>query len=171
MLRRATANSSWRKWTGRSVSRTMCAIVDANVCHQVFGEGRPEAGRQFAEWIKKGNKLVVGGKLLRELSMDSNFKRWFRNAQRTGRSVRLSDDDVDRQTSLLEQQIQWRSNDHHIIALAQLSNARLLYTNDGELQADFRRIHGRSYSTAVSGEFSPTHRRLLSRNVCYGQCI
>ena len=149
----------------------MCAIVDANVSHQVFGDAKPEAGQRFAEWVLKGNKLVVGGKLLRELDLDSKFRQWFRNAQRTGRVVRVKDDDVDTRTAMLQQQPQWQSNDHHIIALAQLSKARLLFTNDVALQADFRSIGGRNYSTAVSGDFSNTHKQLLSRNICYGQCV
>lgn len=48
----------------------MCAILDANVASEVFGKkDRPEAGKAFFRWIDKGKRrLVVGGKLLAELS-------------------------------------------------------------------------------------------------------
>ncbi len=46
----------------------MCAIVDANVMHEVFGSNLQSAGEQFFNWIEKGTKrLVVGGKLREEL--------------------------------------------------------------------------------------------------------
>ena len=40
----------------------MCAIVDANVCGEVFGENRNEASRYFFEWLTNGQgRLVMGG--------------------------------------------------------------------------------------------------------------
>ena len=67
-----------------------------------------------------------------------------------------------------------QSNDAHVIALAQLSGARLLYTNDGDLQKDFRNKNlvdnpeGKVYSTEAeknpNKEFRPAHKRLLGRN-------
>ena len=149
----------------------MCAIVDANVVHQVFGDNRPPAGKYFADWLTRGNKLVAGGKLLRELSRDERFIKWFRTALRTGRAIEIDDDTIAIETARLEQQQGWESNDHHIIALANLSHARLLFTNDEDLHADFHRVHGRSYSTRVHTEINAVHRSLLRLNVCFGQCI
>ena len=37
----------------------MCAIVDANVAHEVFSSDRPEAGVKFFNWIKTRGRLVV----------------------------------------------------------------------------------------------------------------
>lgn len=46
----------------------MCAIVDANVAHEVFGDSPPPAAEKFFEWLERGSRrLVVGGKLLKEL--------------------------------------------------------------------------------------------------------
>ncbi len=50
----------------------MCAIVDANVVDEVFGEKRPPAGEKFFDWLTVGNgRLVVGGRLLEELDRSS----------------------------------------------------------------------------------------------------
>ena len=49
----------------------MCAIVDNNVVNEVFGGGPPEAGKQFRRWLGSRNgRLVVGGRLLEELTRD-----------------------------------------------------------------------------------------------------
>ncbi len=67
----------------------MCAILDANVVHEVFGRYGTEAGKEFLYWINRGRgRLVVGGKLLQELGKGSgNFKKWARNAQATGKRL------------------------------------------------------------------------------------
>ena len=49
----------------------MCAIVDNNVVNEVFGGDPPEAGKQFRRWLGSRNgRLVVGGRLLEELTRD-----------------------------------------------------------------------------------------------------
>ena len=46
----------------------MCAIVDTNVVHEVFGRQPTDAGEGFFRWLNSGKgKLVVGGKLKEEL--------------------------------------------------------------------------------------------------------
>lgn len=68
----------------------MCAIVDANVAHEVFGADRPEAGVKFFEWINSGiGRLVAGGKLLEELNQ-TPVREWARQALNAGlmRNVR-----------------------------------------------------------------------------------
>ena len=61
------------------------------------------------------------------------------------------------------------SDDQHIIALAQISGARLLYSHDGDLQEDFRnkelidRPRGKVYSTKKTKNFTSAHRGLLGR--------
>ena len=117
----------------------MCAIVDANVANEVFGDIRPAAGKAFFDWIDKGNgRLVAGGKLKIELAMVGKFKEWALEANRSGRLKSRDDTEVDRKTLELESQRAHKSNDPHIIALAQVSGARLLYSNDLDLHQDFK---------------------------------
>ena len=53
----------------------MCAIINANVTSEVFGDDRTPRGQILYEWLTRGKtgRLVVGGKLLRELSGSSPF--------------------------------------------------------------------------------------------------
>ena len=56
----------------------MCAILDNDVVHQVFGQNRPAAGRAFFDWIDSGGGgLVGGGRLFKELARNENFRRWW----------------------------------------------------------------------------------------------
>ena len=55
----------------------MCAILDTNAAHEVFGSKTTEAGEGFREWLRRGNKLVVGGKLKEELLRGvPGFHKW-----------------------------------------------------------------------------------------------
>ena len=156
----------------------MCAIVDANVMHEVFGSNLPPAGEGFFDWIEKGTKrLVVGGKLREELEQSSeDFRKWARVAIRTGKIRIVNTNEVDAKTREIENEGGYVSNDPHVLALAQVSGARLLYSNDGDLQEDFGKKsliddpRGRVYSTRVSKNFQRAHRDLLAnRNLCRPQ--
>ena len=150
----------------------MCAIIDNNVRHEVFGEKsvQTEAGEYFLNWLdnRKGN-LVVGGELLQELSGYSNFNRWFQQALAAGSVRRIPDAQVDAETANLQSRNICKSNDAHVLALAIVSGARLLFTNDRDLQDDFGNrgivsgIRGRIYTTGVHQAVSRTHRNLLNR--------
>ena len=152
----------------------MCAILDANVAGQVFGADRPPAGQKFFDWIDSGRgRLVAGGKLLKELDETRAFKKWRQQAVLAGRITLLNDEAVDRRAAQLEQEDACRSNDEHVIAVAQLGGPRLLYSNDGALQDDFAdkglidRPRGKVYSTKEHRDLRPEHRRLLAnRNLC-----
>ena len=65
----------------------MCAILDACVLSEVFSRRRggptTDAGREFFQWLQGGNgKLVIGGKLSRELLKSFKFSQWVREAKR-----------------------------------------------------------------------------------------
>ena len=149
----------------------MCAIVDANVAHEVFGENAPPAGARFLDWIDNGNgRLVAGGLLMSELERSSpDFREWAEEAQQSGKLLVESAGEVENKTATLREAGACRSNDHHVIALAQVSGARLLYSNDRALQDDFRdkslidSPRGRVYSTLGTSSFSRAHRDLLRR--------
>ena len=147
----------------------MCAIIDANVAHEVFGSNRPSAGKEFFDWINKGRgRLVAGGNLLAELNRTS-ARDWARQALNAGLIRNVSDEYVNARTTELLSQQRCRSDDPHIIALAQISGARLLYSNDGDLRDDFKtkslvdKPRGKVYSTRETGDFTTSHRNLLTR--------
>ena len=80
---------------------------------------------------------------------------------------------MDKGEEKLLQEERCRSNDTHVIALAQISGARLLYSNDIALHEDFgnKRLidkpRGKVYSTNRHKDFTNAHERLLNnRNLC-----
>ena len=153
----------------------MCAIVDANVVSEVFGSNLPPAGEKFFDWLNQGSgRLIVGGKLLEELEQGSaDFRRWGREAQLAGRMIIANKSDVDARTEQIQSEGAIRSNDPHVIALAQESRARLLYSNDGNLQQDFKNKsliddpRGKFTRRVGDGSFLPRHDRLLkNKKLC-----
>lgn len=157
----------------------MCAIVDANVAGEVFGEGVSPAGRTFFNWLNgRHGRLVVGGKLLQELQESQSFRAWASAATLAGRMTTLSADEVEARTRQIENEATHSSNDAHVLAVAQLGRARLLFTNDQHLEQDFRnkslidKPRGSVYHTRDirssddNKQFSNAHKQLLSRNPC-----
>ena len=153
----------------------MCAIVDANVVSEIFGSDLPPAGEKFFDWLNKGSgRLVGGGKLLEELEKSSvDFRRWGQEAQLAGKMRIVNKSEVDARTEQIQNEGAIRSDDPHVIALAQVSGARLLYSNDGNLQQDFKNKsliddpRGKVYSTREDGSFQRSHDRLLkNKNLC-----
>ena len=147
----------------------MCAIVDANVAGEVFGSSPQPAAKRFFDWVNKGSgRLVAGGKLLRELELSSGFSVWAAAALRAGKMRIVNEGKVIGRTEELIEEGRCRSNDPHVLALAQISGARLLYSNDKDLQQDFkdsRLIHpeGYVYSTLKGKKLTSTHKRHLGR--------
>lgn len=151
----------------------MCTIVDANAAHQVFGENRPSAGVEFFNWISSGTgSLVIGGKLREELNQMSSFKEWQKEAILSGRVILAEDNIVLAEAMNLSDSGLCQSDDEHVIALARLSGARLLFSNDYKLQRDFKdkklidEPRGSVYSTLKNRNVTSTHKNLLRKNVC-----
>lgn len=152
----------------------MCAIVDANVANEVFGPKQSPAGEAFYGWINAAaGRLVLGGKLLRELQRGSpEFRVWASTLGEAGRLRIVNADQVNARAR--EIKTECVSDDSHIIALAQVSGARLLYTNESSerkkrLCEDFRNRQlvsnppGKIYTTRKTKRFTDTHKRLLRR--------
>ena len=119
---------------------------------------------------------MVGGKNLTELTHNSNFRSRFLEARRlTGRVRQVGRTQIEVQEEELRRSGLFRSDDEHVLALAQVSGARLLYSNDGDLKDDFsnagilQRPKGRVYTTQESKSFTPEHQVILgTKNLCSG---
>ena len=149
----------------------MCAIVDNDVGGEVFGDNPPEAAGYFLNWLNNANgaKLAIGGKLRDELCQNRKILAWLSNALLRGRALSFDDERVNNETESLRERNICRSNDVHVLALAKISGARLLYTKDIDLEADFkdRRIidgvRGRVYTTRRFTHVTDAQKRLLRR--------
>lgn len=154
----------------------MCAIIDANVAGLVFTSRTTEAenesaSKRFFDWIDSGaGSLIVGGKLLGELDKVSNFQQWRKRAVFAGRITILDENAVNQKTGQVAPHC--KSDDPHVIAVALIGNARFLYSDDGDLQNDFKNPalvknpRGKVYSTRRGQNFTPNHQRLLRQNPC-----
>lgn len=155
----------------------MCAIVDANAVGELWDGGSSAAGQGFRRWVEGPNgRLVVGGQLRQELG-SSNAARWLQELDRADRLTRVDDSRVDRQAARLRSVPasdpgSCRSDDHHVIALAQISGARLLFSNDKDLHKDFKNRQlidqptGTVYSTLARNDFTSHPRAQLRKHHC-----
>lgn len=155
----------------------MCAIVDTNVLGKVFGDNPTDAGKFFYDWLNKprGGILVTGGtKFKDETNNNANFARVLRERINAGRARQVPDADVDAETDRLDAMdkrgaIVCKSNDKHILALAIVSHTRILFTNDGDLQGDFKNSdiidapRGKVYTTSM--RMNAQRNMLSARNV------
>ena len=160
----------------------MCAIIDTNVVHEAFGNKTTPAGTQFRKWlISPRGMLVVGGGHLRELTRNGNFRRWFREARRDSGLVRqVNQAHIDSSRNALTLNREVRSDDENVLALALASGARVLFTNDRDLQEDFGNTNiiphpaGQIYTTLVpdngtfrqDGSLRNEHGHILTNARC-----
>jgi len=117
----------------------MCAILDNSVRDMLFISQPTDAAKNFRQWVDSGKLiLVVGGYLKKELTdRKPSVREWLSEGERTGRVRFVDDEEVNAVEEILETEKSCESNDEHVIALAQVSGARLLYADDGKLEKDF----------------------------------
>lgn len=149
----------------------MCAIVDANRWHEVFSGQRPPAGEAFRRWLSsKRGFAVLGGRLRREIANGQKRKRQVQALVQNGMLVPIPDAEVDDEAERIKRIGGFRSDDPHILALAKVSGARLLYSNDGDLQNDFKNAKlledGKVYSTRETSRHTPGQREMLKQHLC-----
>lgn len=153
----------------------MCAIVDTSIVGSLLNSDANPAAIGFRTAVDNGIvPLVVGGtKLVCELK-NTRVREWVRELTNAGRLTRVDNTEVDDLAEQLHKLC--KSNDSHIIALAQISGARLLYTNDQDLTDDFGNSNlinnprGKVYSTRVTNQLNPSRKKLLNnRELCKKQ--
>ena len=101
-----------------------------------------ESVEPLTRWVERGQgKLVVGGELLDELGKNLRVAQWIAEQHRSGGVVSLTPEDrqeVRIRTRELRHHGMCKSNDEHIVALAQIKRVGLILTADRELQEDFK---------------------------------
>jgi predicted nucleic acid-binding protein len=115
----------------------VCLIVDANRAGVVFRVPPTADFKPLWRWLlgKKG-RLVYGGQLAAELSSVGPAVRFLKEWRRTGRAVLANPGDVAAEVSEVSNHC--RSDDAHVVALARVTGARILCTEDSDLMTDFR---------------------------------
>lgn len=119
----------------------MCAIVDANVGAEIIKNQPVSASKMFVKGMFQHRvRLAVGGKLRSELARISGFAEWAAQLNRAGLLFSVNDNEVNDRAEQLRISGELKSNDAHVLALAQLSGARVLYSRDQCLHSDFTMV-------------------------------
>jgi hypothetical protein len=120
----------------------VCIIIDTNIAEQIIlrTDNNPYSSLTACLWGRGRPRvqIVYGGHLFREYQRNASLLHALRELDRAGRAVRVRDPDVDQETSSVERSGMCESDDPHVIALARVSNVRLLCSRDKLLCRDFR---------------------------------
>ena len=136
----------------------MCVIVDADVAAAVFCRPPNPDFAPVVTWIETTGRLVIGGKLLEELTRVGVCRDYLLALTRAGRTRLIPNDRIEAEVLSIEDLCV--SNDSHVVALARVSGARTLCSRDHALHQDFKNPlvisgpRGSVYQT-------PSHTRLL----------
>lgn len=115
----------------------MCLIVDADRAHVLFSQPDSEDAVPIWDWLRRDGILVYGGRLANELGKVGSARRLLVELTRSGRAMLENAGLVEEQEELLRATGECSSNDKHVLALARISGARVLFTNDRMLMRDF----------------------------------
>jgi hypothetical protein len=120
----------------------MCIIIDANVVHEFLpvSEDIPlsEDAEVVFSWLtRRGGVMAVGGRLKREILAVAKFRTLYQRLVLAGQLYQYDDNEVDSAEGVARRNLALVSDDPHIIALAQISECRLLFSRDRNLHRDF----------------------------------
>ena len=141
----------------------MCLIVDTNVGARFFDVPDPDLEPLRRAVLGKGCCLVYGGELRREYMKLTEVRRKLVIWDRAGKAKAIPDTTVDARSRQLVLTGALKSDDPHIIALAQEAGSRLLCSEDKALHDDFtnpaflQNPRGKIYQ-------NPSHVRLLAKH-------
>lgn len=145
----------------------MCMIVDINVAAKVLvinddPDFKHVHDSLFAENNNLNAKIMYGGKLTEEYNRHHGVRRILLQLDRAGKAVRVDDAAIENEVEAVVSTQLCESNDEHIIALARVSEARLLCSHDISLHADF--TNGRLIGNPRGKVYqNATHKALLRR--------
>ena len=114
----------------------MCLIVDANVAGRFLAQ--PGAIVDWLSGTRGEPRLVAAGKLRRELAVVDKVRRLLVALERAGRLRSADERRLETEEARLRRAKQCGSNDHHVLALAIVTGARTLATDDDALARDFK---------------------------------
>ena len=147
----------------------MCVIIDANVAAEVFAIPVHDDYAPLWKWIKhKDGRIVYGGRNRTELAKLNNVRGRLKTLWSAGRALAEDDGIVDEEEKTVVKKNECRSDDPHVIALARVSGARVLCTNDRDLQTDFK---DRNLVQAPRGKIykNANHAHVLGHNKLCGR--
>lgn len=117
----------------------MGLIIDANKRDLFFASPLGPQEKVIVDWFLSSGRLVIGGRLRRELGGSEKMRRYLVSLKQAGKVRDIDDTEVDAKEQELSAGGLLSSDDPHVIALALVSRSRLLHTSDAALIDDFKR--------------------------------
>jgi len=118
----------------------MCIIIDASVAG-IFMSRAPEHvqhAKPVHDWLDSGGgRIVYGGKNREELARVNEVMFYIQELRKEGKAHPIPDEQVNEDEERVTKMGIIRSDDPHVLALARVSHARLLFANDPPLENDF----------------------------------
>lgn len=138
----------------------MCIILDANAFSR-FRNPNDEDMQPVRKWLANPNGKIVysnTSKFKSEWEM-GGMRRWRDEQMRAGKLISVSSEDVIGKENELKDEI--ISDDAHIIALALITQTKVLVSNDNNLIQDFKAqvSRGKVYTTKKQ-------KHLLTKKTC-----
>ncbi len=131
----------------------MCIVVDANVFSEVLKNDPKSSFKSVSDWIYHGTgKFVIGGtKYQNEIGFNEHESKINQLLQlkKASKLVLIADDKVDKEENGLKAKLDKNCDDHHIIALLQVSGCKLLASKD---QRSFSYIQKNTKAKIYSSE-------------------
>ena len=113
-----------------------CMIVDTNMLRWLTDSSQ-EWSQILIDLLKRQKgKLYIGGGLREEIPQ--KYLQWYNVGIGAGWIVSVPDGEVNQETACLSDHYVLVSDDHHVVALARVSGARVLVSCDEDLRDDFR---------------------------------
>ena len=140
----------------------MCIIVDANVANEFAARSIDAA--PVLKKVVDGNLRMVCDHDLKKEWLRTRLGKLYRQLQLAGKIVEYSHEQTKTGIAIVKR-MQLKSDDPHVIALARVSGARILFSRDIRLHEDFKNltlipdIKGKVYQFC-------RHRRLLEEGIC-----
>ena len=145
----------------------MCMILDTNQFHKLF-KGNDHI-KPIHEWLKNDRgKLVytLYGKFGEEIKRMPKVRQYLHSRKKAEKAKLFQEDQVREGEEEIKQKAKrknyrLKSDDLHILGLAQTSNTKLLCSDDGKLCEDFEELIAQN-----SIYKNQTHKHLLTRDAC-----
>jgi hypothetical protein len=116
----------------------VCLIVDASIASLVFGDQPSPRFGPVLRWLyQEEGRLVYGGHLANELRKVGAAARSIAELRKAGKALLYDDARLADDERAVQKTGHLRSNDGHVIALARVSGARVLCSDDQNLIRDF----------------------------------
>jgi len=113
-------------------------IIDVNTVPKIYPTPSSDHVPLYRAIASNKAAVVYGGKLRIEYLRLNWFRRILRGLDQRGAARLCKDAPVDQEARRLRRQAALRSNDEHILALAIVSTARVLCSDDNALCEDFK---------------------------------